>query len=234
MLACCLCLPATVHPLAASPTLLANASLSCATRSPVQGLHPIAQEAWASIHAIYGAQCFETPLVPAPWLADLADAAAVHLKAENKQPGGSYRLRGAAHKLLGLSDDQLQRGITAAGSVNHTLAVLHAAAAAAKQRGIRVPARVFLPRGAGAARAERLRALGGTVEEDGSEAEAVAAARAAAGREGQFYVDAYNDTQVAGGLGSIAIELLMQLPRGRMDAGVWRCCGGEPAGAVCC
>lgn len=107
-----------------------------------QGLHPIAREAWASIHQIYGAQCYETPLVRAEWLRERADAAQVsaqvgllqrswytsalrtlapcvtvamhllqvHLKAECKQSSGSYRARGAAHKLMALSDEELQVG----------------------------------------------------------------------------------------------------------------------------
>jgi threonine dehydratase len=184
-----------------------------------KGLHPIAREAWESIHQIYGAQCYETPLVRAEWLRERADAAQVHLKAECKQSSGSYRARGAAHKLLALSDEQLQHGVVAAGSVNHTLAVLHAAAAAAAARGIRVPAHLFVPRSAPGSRADRLRQLGGQVEVAGSdEEEAEGEARAAAQREGAAFIDALSDPQVSGGLGSIAIELLMQLPRGRLDA----------------
>ena len=53
----------------------------------------------------------------------------------------------------------------------------------------------------------------------GSAAEADAAARAAAAEHGAAFIDAFNDPQVAGGLGSIAVELLMQVPRGRLDAG---------------
>lgn len=104
--------------------------------------------------------------------------------------------------------------------MNHTLAVLHAAGAAAAARGIPVPARLFVPLSSPASRAERLRQLGGQVEASGSgEAEAEHDARAAAQREGAAFIDAFSDPQVSGGLGSIAIELLMQLPRGRLDAG---------------
>lgn len=119
-----------------------------------------------------------------------------------------------------LLTSRLQRGVVAAGSVNHTLAVLHAAGAAAAARGIPVPARLFVPRSAPGGRAERLRQLGGQVEvAGGDEEEAEGEARAAAQREGASFIDALSDPQVSGGLGSIAIELLMQLPRGRLDAG---------------
>ena len=178
-------------------------------------MHPVAREAWSSIHRIYGG-CFETPLVPAPWLADAAGAAAVHLKAESQQLSGSYRARGALHRLLGLSAEQLARGVVAAGSLNHGLAVAAAARAAAARAGATVPVRIFVPRSA-ASRGERLRQQGVQVEEAASEAEAEAAARAAAEQSGSAFVDAVNDDTAAGGLGSIACELLMQLPRGRLD-----------------
>ena len=141
------------------------------------------------------------------------------------------------------SAPHLQRGVIAAGSVNHTLAVLHAVGAAAAARGIRVPARIFVPRSAPSGRAERLRQLGGQVDVAGAdEAEAEGEARAAAQCEGAAFIDALSDPQVSGGLGSIAIELLMQLPRGRLDAGEGRagcqdvrgCCGmQEEVGELC-
>lgn len=120
----------------------------------------------------------------------------------------------------------------AAGSPNHLLSVAHAAAAAAKQRGHAVPARVFLPAGSAAALAERLRGLGAQVEEQaGGAQEAEAAARAAAEASGSAFLDSHNDPQAAGGLGSLAIELLMALPQGHLDVGACRRRqGGRQAG----
>lgn len=74
----------------------------------MQGLHPIAREAWESIHQIYGAQCYETPLMRAEWLRERADAAQVCLgcgaeeciPAPNQQLGdecGTYHARLASH-----------------------------------------------------------------------------------------------------------------------------------------
>lgn len=209
-------------------SLASHVGASCKSRclplpsSPLlQSLHPIAREAWDSIHQIYGARCFETPLLPAPWLAEPAQAASVTLKAEWQQASGSYRARGAAHKMSALADEALQRGVVAAGSVNHTLAVLHAARVLGAARGIDVPVRLFLPGSASPGWADKLREQGGSVEVGGSEEEAEAAARAAAA-QGASFLAARNDAAVAGGLGSLAIELLMQLPRGRLDAGAPR------------
>ena len=144
----------------------------------------------------------------------------MHLKLENKQATGSFKARGAAHKLFALTDEELQRGVVAASTGNHALAMLHAAQAAAKQRGIQVPVRIFLPRTVSAAKADKLRPLGAQLELVGEDCvEAEAAARQAAQEQGSTYISPDNDAVVAGGQGSIAIELLMQLGRGRLDTG---------------
>lgn len=130
----------------------------------LQLLHPVAREAWASIHSIYSV-CLETPLVPAPWLADLAGGgASVHLKAEDRQAAGTAKTRGTAHKLLSLSDEQLRRGVVAASTGNHALALMAAVAAAARRRGLAVPARIFLPRSADPGKLDKLREAGAQFE----------------------------------------------------------------------
>lgn len=192
----------------------------CSLLLGLQGLHPIAREAWTSIHTIYSI-CFETPLLAAPWLADLADESTVHLKCETRQATGSFKARGAAHKLFSLTDEELQRGVVAASTGNHALAVLAAAKSASAQRGgIPVPVRIYLPRTVSAAKVERLHELGATLVTVGDDCvEAEAQARRDAAAERATYVSPYNDVQVAGGQGSIAVELLEQLPRGRLDTG---------------
>lgn len=151
----------------------------------------------------------------------------MHIKCEDKQAGGTAKTRGATHKLFSLTDDQLRRGVVAASTGNHALALLLAAAAVQRQRGVRVPARIFLPRTASPGKLEALRERQAGLQqvemhlelmgEDSGEAEA--AARAAAEEMGATFVSSYNDVALAGGQGSIAVELLMQLPRGRLDTG---------------
>jgi threonine dehydratase len=182
-------------------------------------MHPIAQEAWASIHNIY-AHVFETPLMPAPWLAELAEGSTVHLKCENRQATGSFKARGAAHKLFSMSVEELERGVVAASTGNHAVAVVSAAKAAAAQRRAAIPVSIYLPSTVSAATADRLRSLGAEVTLEGRDCvEAEHAARQHAQHTHATYVSPYNDPAVAGGQGSIAIELLMQLPRGCMDTG---------------
>lgn len=183
----------------------------------LQTLHPVAQEAWRSIHSIYSA-AYETPLVPAPWLADLSQGLVVHLKGEDRQAGGTAKTRGAVHKLLSLSDAQLSRGITAASTGNHALALLVATDAVKRLRGIDVPTRIFLPRSVPPQQLEKLRHRGAAVEVVGMEAaEAEEEAQAAAAESGATFVSAWNDVAMAGGQGSIGVELLMQLARGQLD-----------------
>ena len=70
----------------------------------------------------------ETPVVCSDWLSALTGAQ-VYLKLENLQQTGSFKPRGATHKLLSLTPAQAARGVVAASSGgNHALAVAAAAA----------------------------------------------------------------------------------------------------------
>src|SRR5262245_61146694 len=66
----------------------------------------------------------------------------VYLKLEHLQRTGSFKLRGAANKILSLNPDELRRGVIAASTGNHGLGVACAAAAS------RTRATIFLPRDA--------------------------------------------------------------------------------------
>ena len=67
-----------------------------------------------------------TPLVPSPRLSAIAGAA-VHLKLENLQATGSFKVRGAASKILGLTPEERARGVITWSSGNHGLAVAYVA-----------------------------------------------------------------------------------------------------------
>ena len=66
--------------------------------------------------------------------------AEVYLKLEMLQLTGSFKLRGAANKLLSLSSSDLRHGVITASTGNHGAGVLHIA------RQLGVPVRVFLPK----------------------------------------------------------------------------------------
>lgn len=62
------------------------------------------------------------PLISSPWLTELVGAS-VYLKLECLQKTGSFKIRGAANKILSLAADQRERGVITVSSGNHGRAV---------------------------------------------------------------------------------------------------------------
>jgi threonine dehydratase len=147
----------------------------------------------------------ETPVELAHGLSQRTGAA-VYLKLENLQTTGSFKARGAIHKLLSLHADERARGVVAASSGNHGLAVAHGSQA------LGCKARVFVPRGASPAKVAAIRLRGAEVHEHGDDClDAEVAARAAAAETGAAYISPYNDLDVIAGQGTVAVELTRQL-----------------------
>ena len=135
----------------------------------------------------------------------------VHLKLENLQRTGSFKLRGALNKLLSLSPGERANGVVAASTGNHGAAVACAAAEA------RCRAVVVVPESAARTKIEAIRAYGVEVRRVGDDCVvAEAAARDYARTHGMTYVSPYNDPRVIGGQGTIGRELEQQL--GNVDA----------------
>jgi threonine dehydratase, medium form len=136
-----------------------------------------------------------------------ARGATLHLKMENLQRTGSFKIRGATHKISTLTPDERQRGVLTASAGNHAQGV----ALAARDAG--VPATVFMPRVASIAKIQATENYGATVIlEGGNFDEAVAAAKARAAETGEVFVSAYDDDGIITGQGSLGLELLEDLP----------------------
>lgn len=147
-----------------------------------------------------------TPTVPSPWLS-AACGAEVRLKLENVQATGSFKLRGATHALLRLPPSVRARGVVAASSGNHGLAV----AAAAARLGI--AATVFVPSTTPAEKQQSIAACGAEVEVHGDDCLVTELhARRVAAASGRSYLSPYNDAEVIAGQGTVAVELLQQWP----------------------
>lgn len=147
----------------------------------------------------------ETPLEPSPFLSR-ETGGDVHLKLECVQITGSFKARGALNKLLSLGAAERARGVVAASTGNHGLAVAHALAL------LGIAGEIFLPAGVSPAKLEGLRARGARVrlvDDDPGVVETVA--RQDADRTGRIYVSPYNDPQVIGGQGTVGVELVRQL-----------------------
>jgi threonine dehydratase len=146
-----------------------------------------------------------TPLVRSPRLSDAAGRD-TYLKLENLQVTGSFKIRGVLNKLLALSEPERSRGVIAASTGNHGLAIAHAAGL------LGVTATIVLPETADPARIERLRAYAARIVFHGGECAAAEAwARASAESTGAVYVSPYNDPDVVAGQGTIGPELLQAL-----------------------
>ena len=132
----------------------------------------------------------------------------VFFKLENLQTTGSFKLRGASNKILSLSPEEAANGVIAASNGNHGLGV----AAAARTAGI--AAEVYVSNHVSPMKARRIEEYGGLIKRIGNDPlEAELSARAAASEQGKVFISPYNDAQVMAGQGTIAVELLHQLPR---------------------
>ena len=68
-----------------------------------------------------------TPLLASAELADKTGAQSVHLKMECLQNTGAFKVRGAANKILSLSDEEKQKGVITFSTGNHGKAVAYVA-----------------------------------------------------------------------------------------------------------
>jgi threonine dehydratase len=135
----------------------------------------------------------------------------VHLKLENLQDSGSFKLRGVVNKILSLSDEESRKLLVAASTGNHGAAFAHAL----ELFGLR--GKLFMPKTSAPVKIENIRSKGVPFElvgEDCIEAEAHAAAFARSG--GHVWISPYNDPEVVHGQGTVAVELAEQL--GKIDA----------------
>jgi threonine dehydratase len=129
------------------------------------------------------------------------------LKLEHLQHTGSFKFRGASHKIALLTPEQAAAGVIAASNGNHGLGV----AAAAQARSI--PAEVYVSAQVSPAKARRIEAFGARIRQAGDDPlSAEVAARRAGEASGKVFISPYNDLDVVAGQGTIAVELHRQLP----------------------
>ena len=170
-----------------------------ATSSPADVAATVAQAAPRLVPWLH-----RTPVERSPHLS--GEDVEVYLKLENHQRTGSFKLRGATHKLLSLSDDERQRGVVAASSGNHGAAVAYACGQ------LEIQGVVFVPQDASPAKIEAIRSYGCDVRQEGADCViSEALARQYAEQHGGVYVSPYNDPWVATGQGSLGVELAEQM-----------------------
>jgi threonine dehydratase len=130
----------------------------------------------------------------------------VHLKAENLQRTGSFKIRGAVNKIATLGQAERNAGVVAASAGNHAQSV----AWAAREAGI--PATIFVPQDAAMAKVEAAKGYGAEVRMGGeSLEEAFAAAEAQVEATGATLVHPFEDEAIVAGQGTIGLELAEQV-----------------------
>jgi threonine dehydratase len=147
-----------------------------------------------------------TPVLEDDALNALAGAR-LFFKCENFQEGGAFKARGATNAVFALSAAQLRAGVVTHSSGNHGAAL----ARAARLRGVR--ARIVMPANSSTAKLEAVRRYGGEVllcEPTLAAREALAAQLVS--ESGAAFIHPYDDPQVIAGQGTIALELLEQVP----------------------
>jgi threonine dehydratase len=131
----------------------------------------------------------------------------VHLKAENLQRTGAFKVRGAVNKIATLDEAQRQAGVVTASAGNHGQAV----AWAAREEG--VAATIVMPHHTPMAKIEATRNYGARVDLAGETfEEALAAGLEQAAATDATFVHAFEDEVVIAGQGTIGLELVEQVP----------------------
>ncbi len=157
-----------------------------------------------------GERVRHTPLVPWTVGGTGRGRPTVWLKAENLQVTGAFKARGAMHRLLVLTEAAAGRalpGVVTASSGNHGQALAWAGA----QLG--VPVTVVVPEDASPPKVAGALAWGATIERAGrTSGERIACAQTLARDRGLAFVPSYDDLDVMAGQGTLALELLRDLP----------------------
>lgn len=189
----------------------------------------------------------KTKLVYSDYYSDMTGNK-IYLKPENMQKTGAYKIRGAYYKISTLTDEERSKGLVTASAGNHAQGVAYAA----KEYGTK--AIIVMPTTTPLMKVNRTKAYGAEVILHGDVYdEACNYALELAEEKGYTFIHPFDDLDVATGQGSIAMEIIKELPTvdiilvpiggGGLAAGVStlvkllnpniKVIGVEPAGANC-
>ncbi len=146
----------------------------------------------------------KTDIIYAPKLRTDAE---IYLKTENLQVTGSFKVRGAYYKMSRLTQEEKARGVVACSAGNHAQGV----ALAARENGIK--AVICLPDGAPISKIEATKSYGAEVcLVPGVYDDAYNKALSLRDEKGYTFIHPFNDENVIAGQGTIALEIIDQLP----------------------
>ncbi|MGA2350940.1 MAG: threonine/serine dehydratase [Terracidiphilus sp.] len=151
----------------------------------------------------------KTPLVEAafPRISGHGTNRQIWLKAENLQPIGAFKIRGAANKILQLTPEEISRGVITYSSGNHAQGVAYAA------REVGAKAVIVMPSNAPAIKRAATLALGAQVVDVGlASSQRLAVAEQLVREHGYFVIPPYDDDQIIAGQATCGLEIIEALP----------------------
>jgi threonine dehydratase len=144
-----------------------------------------------------------TPLVRAPFP---GTAGEIWLKAESLQPIGSFKLRGAANRILQLTPEEISRGVITYSSGNHAQGVAYAA------RAVGAKAVIVMPSNAPAIKRAATLALGAEIVEVGvASSERLAKCEELVAQHGYIVIPPYDDEAVIAGQATCGLEIVEEI-----------------------
>src|SRR5690625_5187546 len=160
----------------------------------------------------------ETPFIMSPVLSDKLGVT-TYLKLENMHPIGAFKLRGAANKMMSLTEAEKTRGVTTFSTGNHGLAVAYVA----KYLGIK--AVVCISNRVPLAKVERIQRLGAEVVKVGnSQDEAESYSYQLEKDQGLTVIKPFDDPYIIAGQGTIGLEMIEHVPT--IDTAIVQVSGG--------
>lgn len=148
----------------------------------------------------------QTPVLTSQAINSMVDAD-LHFKCENLQKVGAFKARGAMNAVLLLDDDTANRGVVTHSSGNHAQALAYAA------RLRNIPCTIVMPNNAPAVKQNAVREYGAQVVLcEPTLASRLATMEQIVETTGAHPVPPYNDERVIAGQGTLALELLAQVP----------------------
>jgi threonine dehydratase len=167
---------------------------------------PVTLDDVVAAQALLGSIIRPTPLEFSGALSDRVGGD-VHLKCENLQRAGSFKIRGAYTRMSRLSDEEKARGVVAASAGNHAQGV----ALAAQLLGIE--STVFMPLGAPIPKLMATRAYGAHVEQLGTSIdECLVRAKQFETETGAVLIHPFDHVDIVAGQGTCGLEILEQCP----------------------
>ncbi|TJZ45374.1 threonine ammonia-lyase [Streptomyces piniterrae] len=178
-------------------------------RSAAAALPAITVDDVRDAHKMLSGVARATAMEGSRYLSGLVGAP-VHLKCENLQRTGSFKIRGAYVRIAGLTPQERAAGVVAASAGNHAQGVALAASL------LGVHSTVFMPVGAPLPKVSATREYGAEVRLHGQVVdETLAAAEEYARETGAVFIHPFDHRDIIAGQGTVGLEILEQCPEVR-------------------